>query len=562
MLPEMPLPRKRLALTTVPALFALLFIAVTADSASGAESSLLTAAEEGRHETAMAMLGDGADVNAPGPDGTSAIMWAAYHGNEELVDALIAAGADVTAANAFGTSAITEAAIGGHAGIIRSLLAAGANPNFENPEGETPLMAVARTGNIEAARLLLDAGADINAKEDWGGQSAVMWASARGNADMIRFLAENGAELDARGVARNWARKVINEPRPKDMNKGGFTALLYAAREGCLDCARALVEAGADINLADPERVSPLNMALLNLNFDTAAYLIEAGANVDKWDLFGRAPIYMAADVNTLPVAGNGAMVVIPSTDEHTALDVGRMLLEAGADPNIRLKRRPPYRNVPQDRGGDRILAQGATALLRAARAGDAEFVRLLIEFDALVDLPSKEGVTPLMAAAGVEFGSRATRGKNRTEEGILETIQVLLDAGADINAQMVSEPGRQFVVNGSQLAQGTTYRARGQQVPSPNAVPHSTALHGAAQQGYNSVVELLVMNGADLTVPDSRGSTPRDVAMGEYQEDFRTTQADPLLDTASLIDQLLAEQGIELPPRPAGPGRGFGPPN
>ena len=101
-----------------------------------------------------------------------------------------------------------------------------------------------------------------------------------------------------------------------------------------------------------------------------------------------------------------------------------RLLLEAGANPNLQLKRRPPYRDVPQDRGGDTILAQGATPLLRAARAGDAPFVELLLKHKALVDLPSKEGVTPLMAAAGVEFGTRVTRGRNRTNEGVLATMR------------------------------------------------------------------------------------------------------------------------------------------
>src|SRR6516225_8690349 len=122
-------------------------------------------------------------------------------------------------------------------------------------------------------------------------------------------------------------------------------------------------------------------------------------------------------DVSTLPMKGNGAMAVIPSEDQTTALDVAKMLLDAGADPSIQLKRRPPYRDVPQDRGGDTILAEGATPLLRAARAGDAKFVELLLKNGALVDLPSKEGVTPLMAAAGVEFGTRVTRGRNRTNE-------------------------------------------------------------------------------------------------------------------------------------------------
>jgi ankyrin repeat protein len=528
-----------LASAAVAALLTALFAATPRTALADGET-LLEAAEAGHSAAALAALAAGAEANLRGPDDTTAVMWAAYNGDADLVRALIEAGADVRLSNKFGTSAITEAAINGNVTVLEALLAAGADPDFRNPEGETPLMAVARTGHLAAAELLLDKGADVNATETWGGQSALMWAAARGNADMVRFLAARGALLDAHGLVRQWPRKIINEPRPKDMNKGGFTALHYAAREGCIDCARALVDAGADLDVIDPERVTPLVLALENLHYDLAIYLIEAGADVNKWDLFGRSPLYMAADTNTLPVMGNGAMVVIPSMDEHTALDVGRLLLDEGADPNLRLKRRPPYRNVPQDRGGDTILAQGATALLRAARAGDVEFTRLLLERGALVDLPSKEGVTPLMAAAGVEFGQRVTRGRNRTETGIIETMKLLIAAGADVNAQMVSEPGRRFVVNGSQLAQGTSYRARGQQVPSPSAVPHQTALHGAAMHGYNSVVELLVENGADLSIRDASGALPLDVAMGEYQEDFRTTKADPLLDTASLIRQLM----------------------
>src|SRR5687767_15173784 len=196
--------------------------------------------------------------------------------------------------------------------------------------------------------------------------------------------------------------------------------------------------------------------------------IIKASAAVDKWDLFGRSPLYMAADVSTLPVKGNGAMAVIPSEDSLTALDIARLLLDAGANPNLQLKRRPPYRDVPQDRGGDSILAQGATPLLRAARAGDAPFVELLLKHKALVDLPSKEGVTPLMAAAGVEFGARVTRGRNRTNEGVLATMRLLLDAGANINARMVTEP-RPDVPDGTSQAAAfaVTLRRRPSQVPS-----------------------------------------------------------------------------------------------
>ena len=316
---------------------------------------------------------------------------------------------------------------------------------------------------------MLGAGADVNAKENFGGQTALMWAAAQSQSEMVKLLAASGAELNARGVIRQWERKVITEPRPKDMNKGGFTPLLYAAREGCVDCARHLIAAGADPDLEDPERITPLNMALLNLHYEFAAFMIQAGADVNKWDLFGRSPLYLAADTSTLPVKGNGAMAVLPSEDSVTALDIGGMLLEKGANPNLQLKRRPPYRDVPQDRGGDSILAQGATPLLRAARAGDAPFVELLLKHNALVDLPSKEGVTPLMAAAGAEFGDRVTRGRNRTNEGVLATMKLLLDAGADINARMVIEPGRNPADGlSNQAASLAIAQRRPSQVPAP----------------------------------------------------------------------------------------------
>jgi ankyrin repeat protein len=532
-------------LLSVLSLIAVAAVWVAAISiASAAETTLIMAAEQGDRATALRLLAKGADPNAPGPDGTTAVMWAASHDDLELVRALIKAGANVKLKNQFGTSALTEAAIIGSAPIIGALLKAGADPNSKNPEGETPLMAVARSGNVEAAKRLVEARADVNAEENWGGQSALMWAAAQSQAEMVKFLASNGADVNARGVIRQWERKVITEPRPKDMNKGGFTPLLYAAREGCVECARHLIAAGADPDLEDPERITPLNMALLNLHFEFAAYMVKAGADIDKWDLFGRSPLYMAADVSTLPVKGNGAVAVIPSEDSVTALDVARLLLGAGANPNLQLKRRPPYRDVPQDRGGDSILAQGATPLLRAARAGDAAFVELLLTHRALVDLPSKEGVTPLMAAAGVEFGTRVTRGRNRTNEGVLATMRLLLDAGADINARMVTEP-RRVVDNGAsaRAAAAGGRGGRGSQMPSASAVPHQTALHGAAERGFTAFVKFLAENGADVQAKDANGRTALELAGGVGGAG--RGQAESFPETVALLESLLAAKGI-----------------
>jgi uncharacterized protein len=512
-----------------------------------ASLSLLDAAESGDGPTALRLLSvKGTDVNAADADGSTALMYAAANGDLELVRGLIKAGANVKLASQLGTSAITEAAILGSAPILDALLRAGADPNYKTPNGETPLMAAGRSGKIDAAKVLLEAGADINAKETWGGQSALMWAAAQSQADMVKFLASKGANLDDHGKVNQWERKVIQEPRPKDMNKGGFTPLHYAAREGCAACVQNLLAAGADPDSEDPDRETPLLLALENMHFDTAAVLVQGGADLDKWDLFGRSPVYMAADVSTLPLKGNGAMAVLPSPDKLSALDVARMMLDKGANPNIQLKRRPPYRDVPQDRGGDTMLAQGATPLLRAARAGDAKFVALLLEHKALVDLPSKEGITPLMAAAGVDFGLRVTRGRNRTEDGVLATMDLLVKAGANVNAHDVLDQrlGRGYTPGQSAASAASLRGRRDSQVPSANAVPHQTALHGAAEHGFDKFIEFLVAHGADLTAKDANGRTPLDTARGAGGQ---KGGADAFPKTVALLESLMKQKGIPV---------------
>jgi ankyrin repeat protein len=252
----------------------------------------------------------------------------------------------------------------------------------------------------------------------------------------------------------------------------------------------------------------------------------------------------MAVDVNTLPTKGNGARAVIPSADQLSALDVGRMMLERGANPNIQLKRRPPYRDVPQDRGGDQMLAQGATPLLRAARGGDDKFTALLLEYKALVDLPTKDAITPLMAAAGVDYGTRVTRGRNRTDEGVLATMDLLIKAGANVNARDLLDVkiGKGYTT-GESAASAVSVRARrDSQAPSANALPHETALHGAAQHGFDKFIEFLVAHGADLTAKDANGRTPLEAARGAGGT---RGGPDAFPKTVTLLESLMKEKGI-----------------
>jgi len=471
---------------------------------------LVEAIKSGNRASALALMAKRVDVNAAEPDGTTALHWAVQQNDIDLVTRLIRAGAKVNVKNDFGSTPMSEAAVVGSAPLLGALLEAGADVESPNADDQTALMVVARTSQVDAARLLIQRGANVNAAEKWRGQTALMWAVAQHQPEMVRELLAHGAQVDARSTVNNWQRQVTAEPRAIYRPAGGLTPLLYAAREGCVDCARALVEKGAQINLADPEGLSPLLTAVINMQFDTAAYLIGAGANPNQWDLWGRAPLYAAVDVNTIP---RGGRPDLPSLDETTPLDVIKLLLDAGANPNARLRLPPPFRNVGNDRGLDGMLTTGSTPLLRAAKALDAPALRLLLARNADLTLTNSRAMTPTMAAAGLGSVDADTRGfylSEDTQQRSIESLTLLLDAGGDINAK----------------------DSRG-----------LTALHEAARWGWNDVVTFLVSRGADLNAKDAKGNTPVDSALGKAGGNSRGgARIDVHEDTATLLKKLMAQ--------------------
>jgi ankyrin repeat protein len=269
--------------------------------------------------------------------------------------------------------------------------------------------------------------------------------------------------------------------------------------------------------------------------------MVQSGANVDKWDVRGRSPLYMAVDMNTVP---ESFRYDLPSTDSTRGADVVSMLLEAGANPNLQLKRKPPYRERVMDRGGDMILHVGATPLLRAAKAADVEVVKLLLAHGALVDLPNAYGVTPFLAAAGYGNNDRSTRGLHRSEEATLETMRILMAAGADIHARSLGEPKgvpRPSRYYDAVMGQRGRHMYSDRQVPSEIAVPHRNAAHAAAMRGLDFVLVFLAENGVALTLEDAEGHTPLDLAKGNYEPEHRLNKPNPLPQTIALLERLTA---------------------
>jgi len=454
----------------------------------------------------VAFGADDADVNARKPDGSTPLQWAVYDNDAAEARRLIQAGADVTLANNYGVTPMSLAAEVASTEMLELLLDAGADADSPNADGMTALMAVARTGNVEAAKLLIDHGATVDAREGFGGQSALMWAAARRHPAMIELLADHGAAVDARSTARDYQRHITAEGRPKSLDSGGFTPLLYAARENCIACVDALLAKGADIDLADPDGVSPLHLAIMNANWDLSKKLIEAGADVDQWDIFGAAPLFTAVGGRS---RNDGGRASIDPPNETTGLEIVQLLLERGANPNMQLFFRPANVRGPTN-------LRGSTPLIRAANNNDMEVVKLLLEHGADATVYQADRQTPIHAV----LAGRAN------EKDALELIKVLHDAGTDVNVVAL-------IVHIEEVRGGS-------------------AVHYAVRKRYKDVIRLLASYGADLNLKDQDGLTALDYTLSRGFMPFMAIQTPLYEEEAALLRELGAT--VVLPKDPVWP--------
>jgi ankyrin repeat protein len=505
-----------------------------------AAGSVAQAARNGDLEHVRELIATGASVNEPEGDGTTAVLWAAYQSDPEMLAALIAAGADVNAANGLGVTPLLQAARTGDAAAISVLLDGGADPAAAVLDGETPLMAASRTGHVDAVRLLLEHGSDPNAVEDYQGETALMWAVAEGHAEVVDVLLDAGADPDIQARVSGLTERSTRA----DFPTGGFTAAMWAAREGYADILRRLVDVGSDFSLTNGDGATAMMIAIINDRFDLAARMLDMGVDADDGSLYYAV---LMRDATTDWLAQDGSRLRADYPNELTALDLIRVLLEAGADPN------KPFVGQMHSTSMCCDTVESGTPFYRAAIAADVAALELLIEHGADVEWTPTEiedaprgananaGKSPLVAAMNGGKGVGMAGGPGDIREGTLppfrepadrepaDAVEVLLEAGADPNR------------------------------PTPN---DSTLLHDAARARDLDVIRHLAEAGARLDALNGSGLTALDVAEGRRGSDGedrgpgRSGGPGPRADgdkgatkedVAALLRELMEAQGVPI---------------
>jgi uncharacterized protein len=563
------------------------FAAFGADSGS----PVADAAARGDKAAIRSLIQQKADVNAAQADGATALQWAAYRNDLDVADMLLAAGANPKTPNRDGFTPLILASINGSGPMVAKLLAAGADPNERDPNQDTPLMFASRNGNVDAIKALLDKKADVSVKEKLRGTTALMWASEQRHPEAVKALIAAGADVSAtsnfdtkgakaylapfvgdrqncyldggvtgacgaaarrgaatggrnRGGAKGGdagvgaeaevdvqaadeAAAVASFGRQNDTEGGGLTPLVFAARQDCLECARVLLDAGANVNQTTHYGWTALLTATQNRHYKLASYLLEKGANPNISNNGGWSPLYLATDNRN--IEGGDYPARKPDMDH---LDFIKTLINKGANVNVRVC---GIRSTPTTCVGDStetrtnftmqwLEEDGATPFLRASQSGDVELMKLLLAHGADPKIPtSPRNVTALAVASGIGWVEGVTF--EWSPEQTLEAVRMLLDLGIDPNIQ--DQTGR-------------------------------AALHGAAHKGRNDVIQLLVDRGAKLDLHDfgSRDTVNGDMkgwtwiplhyAEGLVRVGVQSAIAHP--ETAAFIKKLMQERGMEIP--------------
>ena len=470
---------------------------VDATTRLGAATPLFMACRNGDAAMIDLLIKAGANPNSVDEHGTTPLMMAAAAGNADAVKVLIEHGGNVNAREGVhGQTALMFAAALGRSDAIRVLAAYGADTSItskagkapkvpssfeqngnvtQRPAADRPAAAAAPAGNDKASLDALAAGLGFKSAEYRAGGGSE-------NAQLQAALQKLSAKVDALekkmpGAAKAEDDGMFRPPRDRGASEiGGMTALLFAARDGYMDAARALLESGADVNeRCAGDKSTPLVMAAANGHFDLAKMFLDYGADPNLANDLGLTALYAAVDLEWSPKGWFPSPNI--SQEKTGYLEFMSALLAAGADPNARIAKKLWFRT-----SGDHswIDTAGSTAFLRAAQSLDVTAMKLLLAHGADPDIPTTGGDTALMVACGMGWGYHYS--VNSPEYSWMEAVKFVMQLGGDVNA-----------------ADSRGY----------------TPLHAAAYIGNNELIHYLVDHGADVKAVAKDKNTVADMANG-----------------------------------------------
>lgn len=482
------------------------------------ETALQAAAYVGDYDLAQVLLGLGASINAPATftDGMTALQGAAYNGNLRLVQLLLSHGAEINASSGWAElTALQAAASSGHVAVVQALLQSGADIcpkysktralgkaietqnlelirllirsgaalNGDSPLCDTPLSLAVETGQLHLVQLLLSEGADPCDHE------ALELAVCRNSFAIVKLLLDSGADadsadLDGVSVIEVAVRQTEDWEANSEVDLDIIQLLLHrgadkrrALREvasmGDTEVAQLLLDSGADVNgsptawtsspLVNAAAVGDLKMVRLLLGYganDRSKALVEAArsSNIELVRLLLRS----GADVNFKETGAYSSFSALEKAAEGDNVEIVSHLLHCGADTNI--------------------SDSGQSALETAAANGNVEIVRLLLNSG--VDVVRIEGST------GDDMIPSSTPLQVAARLGHFGVVDELIKRGADVNSPPQSQWGRTALEGAEEHGRLDTV----QLLINAGANIHSSrALHYAQKEGHDAVVTLLL---------------------------------------------------------------------
>jgi ankyrin repeat protein len=417
----------------------------------------------------------------------SPVADAAMQGDKSAIKTLLQSKADVNAPQPDGATALQWAAYKSDLDMLDLLIRAGANVKAANRDGATALSLASERGNAPMIERLLAAGADVNEKGPHG-ETPIMMAARNGSVDAIKTLLDHKANVNAKETLR------------------GTTALMWAAEQSHPAAAKMLLANGADFSITSAPEIRPRGAYLAPsaaarfANGDVTgggAGRRGAGRGAARNDAPERT-VTTGDDVadaaaffgNRNQVKDGGGMTALVFAAREGDLETVKLLVEAGADVN-------------------QVTNYGWSPLLTATQNKNYQIGKYLLEHGANPNIANNGGWRPIYLATdnrNIESGDYPVRPADMDH---LDFIKMLIDKGADVNARVCGTKSTPAVCSGDSTETRTIFT--NQWLYEDGATPFVRA----AQSGDVTLMKLLLAHGADPKIATAHNVTALATASG-----------------------------------------------